>query len=202
MRLSFSKSKNATSIYVIKDVTEKNKRTTKIVEKLGTVKDLREKLNGQDPIKWAEGYVAELNKKEKQQNRDVLVKYRQSKRIEKGIQRSFNGGYLFLQQIYHQLGLHSICNDISSKYKFTFNLDSILSRLIYGRIIFPSSKLNTFLESKQLLEQPDFELQHVYRALGVIAEETDFIQSELYENSLSVSKETTIYFIMIAPIIS
>ncbi|MDI9476576.1 MAG: IS1634 family transposase [Natronincolaceae bacterium] len=188
MRLSFSKSKNATSIYVIKDVTEKNKRTTKIVEKLGTVKDLREKLNGQDPIKWAEGYVAELNKKEKQQNRDVLVKYRQSKRIEKGIQRSFNGGYLFLQQIYHQLGLHSICNDISSKYKFTFNLDSILSRLIYGRIIFPSSKLNTFLESKQLLEQPDFELQHVYRALGVIAEETDFIQSELYENSLSVSK--------------
>lgn len=38
------------------------------------------------------------------------------------------------------------------------------------------------------MEQPDFELQHVYRALGVIAEETDFIQSELYENSLSVSK--------------
>lgn len=188
MRLSFSKSKNSTSIYVIKDVTIKNKRTTKIVEKLGTLKELEEKLNGQDPIEWAKKYVEELNQKEKDQKRNVLVKYNQSKPIDKNVQRSFNGGYLFLQQIYHQLGLHKICEDISLKYKFSFNLDSILSRLLYGRVIFPSSKLNTFQESKDLLEQPDFELQHVYRALEVISKETDFIQSELYENSKSVSK--------------
>ena len=188
MRLSFSKSKNATSLYVIKDVTENNKRTTKIVEKLGTIKDLEEKLNGQDPIEWAKSYIDELNKLEMKQSRDVIVKYSQSKLIKKNVQSSFNGGYLFLQQLYHQLGLHKICNDISAKYKFTFNLDSILSRLVYGRILFPSSKLNTYQESKNLLEQPDFELQHVYRALEVIAKETDFIQSELYKNSLSVSK--------------
>lgn len=188
MRLSLSKSKNATSLYVIKDVTENKKRTTKIVEKLGTEAELRERLNGEDPYEWAKKYIEELNKKEKEQTRDVIVKYSQSKRVEKGIQRSFNGGYLFLQQIYHQLGLHKICKDISTRYKFTFNLDSILSRLTYGRILFPSSKLNTHQESKSLLEQPDFELQHVYRALEVIAKETDFIQSNLYENSLSVSK--------------
>jgi transposase len=188
MRLSFSKSKNATSLYVIKDVTENNKRTTKIVEKLGTIKDLEEKLNGQDPIEWAKSYIDELNKLEMKQSRDVIVRYSQSKLIKKNVQISFNGGYLFLQQLYHQLGLHKICNDISAKYKFTFNLDSILSRLVYGRILFPSSKLNTYQESKNLLEQPDFELQHVYRALEVIAKETDFIQSELYKNSLSVSK--------------
>ena len=45
MRLSFSKSKNSTSLYVIKDVTENNKRTTKIVEKLGTVQELEETLS-------------------------------------------------------------------------------------------------------------------------------------------------------------
>lgn len=188
MRLKISESKNAASLYVIKDITKNNKRTTKIVEKLGTIKDLERKLNGQDPIEWANKYIDKLNKEENEQNRDVIVKYSQSKLIEKGTQRSFNGGYLFLQQLYHQLGLHKISNNISDRYKFTFNLDSILSRLIYGRILFPSSKLNTFQESKRLLEQPDFELQHVYRALEVIAKETDFIQSQLYENSLSVSK--------------
>ena len=188
MRLSFSKSKNSTSLYVIKDVIKNNKRTTKIVEKLGTVKELEEKLNGQDPIEWAKKYIDELNQKEKEEKRDVLIKYNQSKVIEKDVQRSFNGGYLFLQQLYHQLGLHRICNDITAKYKFTFNLDSILSRLIYGRILFPSSKLNTYQESNQLLEQPDFELQHIYRALEVISKETDFIQAQLYENSLSISK--------------
>lgn len=188
MRLGLSKSKNSTSLYVIQSTYKNQKHSTKIVEKLGTYDELLKKLNGQDPIEWAKKYIEELNRKEKDQNRDVIVKYSQSKRIEKGVQRSFNGGYLFLQQLYHQLGLHKICNVISDKYKFTYNLDSILSRLIYGRILFPSSKFNTLQESKSLLEQPDFELQHVYRALEVIAKETDFIQSELYENSLSVLK--------------
>jgi len=186
MRLSLSKSKNATSLYVIKDVIEKNKRTTKIVEKLGTLAELQKVHD--DPIAWAKKYVDDLNKKEQEQKREVLVKYNQSVLIKRNVQRSFNGGYLFLQQLYHQLGLHKVCKDISAKYKFSFNLDSILSRLIYGRILFPSSKLNTHQESKHLLEQPDFELQHVYRALEVIAKETDFIQSELYKNSLTISK--------------
>jgi len=188
MRLSISKSKNSTSLYVIKSTYENGINSSKIVEKLGTVKELEEKLNGQDPIVWAKEYIKELNKKEKEQKRDVIVKYNQSKQIDKDIQRSFNGGYLFLQQLYHQLGLDKICNDISTKYKFTFNLNSILSRLVYGRILYPSSKLNTYQESKYLLEQPDFKLQHVYRALEVISKETDFIQSQLYENSLSISK--------------
>lgn len=188
MRLAISKSKNSTSLYVIKSTYENGVHSSKVVEKLGTVKNLEKKLNGQDPIEWAKKYVEELNKKEKEQKRDVLIKYSQSKQIEKDIKRSFNGGYLFLQQLYHQLGLHKISNDISAKYKFTFNLDSILSRLIYGRILFPSSKLNTYQESQYLLEQPDFELQHVYRALEIIAKETDFIQSKLYQNSLSVLK--------------
>ena len=84
--------------------------------------------------------------------------------------------------------MHKICKTISDNYKFSYNLDSILSRLIYGRILFPSSKLNTYQESNKLLEQPDFKLHHVCRALEVIAKETDFIQSELYKNSLSISK--------------
>ena len=86
---------------------------------------------------------------------------------------------------------HKICKEISSKYKFTFDLDSILSRLIYGRIIYPSSKLATCQLSKRFIEQPNFEIQHIYRALEIIAKETDFIQSELYSNSLKICKRNT-----------
>lgn len=188
MRLKVSRSKNATSFYVTKTVYIDKKEKTITVEKLGTEAALREKLNGQDPYEWAKNYVDKLNHEEKIQNRDVLVKFSQSKLIDKDSQNSFNGGYLFLQQLYHQLGIHKICKSISSKHKFTYDLDAILSRLIYGRILFPTSKLNTFELSKKLLEQPDFEIQHVYRALEVLAEESDFIQSELYKNSLSVAK--------------
>lgn len=180
-----SKSKNAQSLYAIKSVYENGKRSTKIVEKLGTLADLQ-KIHD-DPILWAEQYIKELTKKEKSELREVIIKRTQSKRIGMNEQHSFNGGYLFLQQLYHELKLHTICNDISNRYKFTFDLDSVLSRLIYGRIIFPSSKRNTFQLSQDFLEQPSFDIQHIYRALEVISTETDFIQAELYKNSLSIS---------------
>ena len=191
MRLSLSKSKNATSLYVIKDVIENNRRTTKVVEKLGTLEDLEKNLNGQDPIEWAKKYIEELNEKEKQEKRDVIVKYSQGKTIKRDIQYSYNGGYLFIQQIYYALGLHKICNEISKKYKFVFDLNSILSRLVYCRILFPASKLATNELSKKFIEQPNFELQHIYRALEVISKEANFIQSELYKNSLKVSERNT-----------
>ena len=191
MRLSISKSKNSTSLYVIKSTYENGVHSSKIVEKLGTVDELSKKLNGQDPIEWAKKYIDELNRKEKEEKLDVIVKYSTSKIIPKNEQRSFNGGYLFLQRIYHQLGIHKICNNLSTKYKFDFDLNSILSRLLYARIIFPASKLATLQLSKQFIEQPNFELQHIYRALEIIAKETNFIQSSLYNNSLKVTKRNT-----------
>jgi len=191
MRLKISKSPNAASLYVIKSTYENKKHSTKIVEKLGTYDELLKKLNGQDPIEWAKKYIEELNKKEKEEKREVLVKYSPSKLIPKGEQRSYNGGYLFLQKIYHELALHKICNQIAKKYKFDFDLDSILSRLVYSRVIFPASKLATHELSKRFIEQPNFDLHQIYRALEVLAKETDFIQSSLYENSLKVSKRNT-----------
>lgn len=158
------------------------------MEKLGTEKELREKLGGKDPYEWARQYIEKLNQEEKEQCREVIVKFKQAKRIPLNEQRSFNGGYLFLQQVYHSLKINKICKAISDKYKFTYDLDCILSRLLYGRILFPSSKLNTFEESKKLLEPPKFQLQHVYRALDVICREDAYIQSELYKNSRLISK--------------
>ena len=188
MRLKVSRSKNSASLYVTKTVYVDKKEHTITVEKLGTEKELREKLNGRDPYEWAKKYIEELNQKEKEESREVIIKRKQSTLLNKDEQLSFNGVYLFLQQLYHNLKLNQICKDISDKYKFSFNLDSILSRLIYGRILFPSSKLNTYQLSKTLLEQPDFEIQHIYRALEFIAKESDFMQSELYKNSLNVLK--------------
>ena len=186
MRLQISKSKNASSLYVTKSIYVNGVSTSKVVEKLGTYHELKEKLNGEDPIEWAKAYVAELTRKEKEEKREVMVRYSPAKQIAKDEQKTFNGGYLFLQQIYHQLGLSKISKVISDKYKFTYNLDSVLSRLVYSRIIFPASKLATCEQSKLFMEKPEFELQHVYRSLEVLAKESDGIQSGLYKNSLKI----------------
>jgi transposase len=193
MKLLISKSKNAASLYVQKHYYDKERRvrTSKIVEKLGTLAELEKRLGGEDPIRWAEAYVAELNRNEQEESQDVMVKFSPRKQIAKGEKRSFNGGYLFLQKIYHELGLNTLCKETTKKHKFTFNLDSILSRLLYSRILFPASKLETSKLAANFLEKPDFDLQHVYRSLEVLSKENDFIQSTLYNNSLNISKRNT-----------
>lgn len=100
-------------------------------------------------------------------------------------------GYLFLQDIYYSLGSDKICKDISKKYRIKYYLNSVLSNLIYTRIIEPSSKLSAFEAFKKFLEQPNFELQNIYRALEITAAETDSIESAVYKNSLNVVDRNT-----------
>ena len=191
MHLKITESKNARSLYVIRSTYNNGKHSSEIVKKLGTYAQLLEKLNGKDPIAWAKAYIAELNEKEKAGKREINVSFSPAKTMDFNKQVLFNGGYLFLQAIYHLLGLDSITKKIAKKHKFTFDLNAILSNLLYARILFPSSKLAAMQLVKKFLEQPSFELQHVYRALGVIAQENDLIQSELYKNSLLVAQRNT-----------
>lgn len=188
MRLSITKNKNSSSIYIIKSVTINGKRTSKVVEKLGTIEEIKLKSNGKDPYIWAKEYLDLLNKEEKENSSDVIIRLSQNKSLDKNKQITFNGGYLFLQKVYYNLKLDEICNNITNKYQFKFDLNSILSNLIYSRIIFPSSKLKTLELSKKFIEQPNFDYNHILRALEIISKESDFIQSELYKNSLKYSQ--------------
>ena len=191
MRLRITKCKNTDIFYVIKTVYVNGKQKTITVERIGNTKEVLQKSEGEDPYIWSKKYVEELNKKEQEGTREILIKKSQTKQIEKNKNNCFNCGYLFLEKIYYELGIDKICEEISDKYQFKYDLNNILSRLIYGRIIFPSSKLATNELSKKFIEQPNFELQHIYRALEVINKENDFIQSELYKNSLKISKRNT-----------
>ena len=191
MRLNVVRSAHAASLYVVKSAWVNGKRTTKVVEKLGTEASLREKLGGEDPYKWAEAYIADLNKKADEEKALISVSFSPSRQINKDERRSFNVGYLFLQKIYYDLRINKICTSIKKKHSFNYDLNSILSRLIYTRIIFPGSKKSSFEDSHKFVEQPKFELHQIYRALSVLSEEMDFIQAQLYRNSLVLSKRNT-----------
>lgn len=187
MRIKKTVSKNFEFYYIIKDINRGGKRTTKIVEKLGKLDDIKVRANGEDPIIWLNNYVNKLTIKEKEGTREIIKTYSPNRLINKDNQNSFNGGYLFLQKIYYDLKINNICDDITNRHQFKFDLNSILSNLVYSRIIYPSSKLKTLELSKNYLEQPNFEYNDILRALEVISNEFDFIQSELYKNSSKYS---------------
>ena len=190
MRIMKGRSADPT-YHVIQDVKRNGKRSTEIIENLGSASEICKKYHVTDADAWADEYIKKLREDDKLKRHNVIVSFDTAAMIEQGKRLSFNVGYLFLQQIYYKLGLPSICKKIKKDSSFEYSLDSILSRLIYGRILFPSSKLSCYEQSQRLMEQPDFELHHVYRALSVLSENSDLIQAELYKRSKKLIKRNT-----------
>lgn len=185
-------SKNTTLYYVQKSYRQENgKNATKYVERLGNIEQLKARFGEADPIGEAKKYVAELTRAEKERSRKVRVEYSPTELILKDKQRSYNGGYLFLQKIYYELGLDYICDKIEKKHKNEYDLNEILSILLYTRLMYPGSKLSSLEDAGKFIEQPESKIHQVYRALSVLAEESDNIQADVYKRSLKLGDRDT-----------
>lgn len=188
MRIKITESKNAKSFYVIKSIYENGSHTSKIVEKLGTLEEVKAKAGDQDPYEWAKEYAKKLTEEYKQEKQDIILRFKPQSRLEMNEQNCCFGGYLFLKQIYYRLGLDRICRRISGEYKFEYDLNGILETLIYSRVLSPGSKYSTMEYAGRMLEKPTFQLHDLYRSLEILSKESDRIQSELYRNSLNPGK--------------
>ena len=191
MRLGWAKKGNSISYYVHKTIRVDGKNKSLVIKRLGSEKYICETYGVTDAKAWCKEQVLLMNEAEKEDSATFNIELCASTDLAIDEQRRFNGGYLFLQDIYYELGLHKICRAISGRHSFEYDLNDIFSRLIYTRILYPSSKRNSFEESKRFIEQPSFELHDIYRSLSVVAEESDYIQSRLFKNSATIQKRNT-----------
>ncbi len=195
MRLSISKSKNTENFYInFSYINEKGVNTSKIYKKLGNLEQLKKQLNTDnrdEVIAWCKEQARIETEQYKKEKEEVRIPFSPDKLINLNEQRSFNCGYLFLQCIYRDLRFDRILRNIRNRHCYEYDLNAILSDLIFARILSPSSKNSSFDFCKSLLEQPSYELYDVYRSLSVLAEESDYIQSEIFRNSQLVHKRNT-----------
>ena len=188
MRVTTSKSKSAESFYISKGyVNDKGVSTSVIVRKLGTLSELIKEHGPtrEDVMRWAkeEAKIETQKYKHEQEIMSVQITFHADRQLDYGKQSFYRGGYLFLQSIYYGLQLNKTCRKLRDKYKFKYDINAILSDLIYARVLEPASKRSSFKTASEFLEKPSYELHDVYRALDVLGIECDFIQSEVYKNS-------------------
>ena len=172
MRVTTSKSKNSESFYITQSyINAQGKSTSKTIRKLGTLAELSKRLNtDRDGVMaWANEQARLETARYKSEKEDalVMVPFHSNKLMDYHMHKLFTGGYLFLQSVYYGLKVDSICRKIKSRYKFEYDLNAILSDLVYTRVLEPSSKSSSFRAAKQFLEPPTYELHDVYRALSV-----------------------------------
>lgn len=191
MRVTTSKSKNSESFYINYAFIDKNgKSTSKTFKKLGSLKELSEKLktDRDGVMAWAKEQARIATEQHNKENEIVSIPFSPNQIIKKNDQRNFNCGYLFLQSLYSDLRFDNICRNIKSRHKYQYDLNAILSDLIFARILHPSSKKASYDYAQTLLEQPKYNLENVYRSLSVLAQESDYIQAEVYKNSNFIHK--------------
>ena len=196
MNLHITKSKNAESFYIAKSYVKSNGTTSSvIVRKLGTLAELLPEHGPtrDDVIAWCkeECRLETLKYKEEKKEKSVQITFHADRQLDYNDKKLFQGGYLFAQSVYYKLQLNRTCRKIKSRHKYEYDLNAILSDLIYNRILNPQSKLSAYKAAQNYLETPSYELHDVYRALSVLAEESDFIQAEVFKNSSFVTKRNT-----------
>lgn len=195
MRVKVTRSRNSECFYVIKSVREGKKTTTKVVERLGTRRELEARLGeGTDVEAWCRARAAELTEQEKGRTRRVTRTYDPTRRV--GGRRLYLGGHVFVDRVLTELGVGEMCRQIASRHRFSYDLESILRALVCCRALEPDSKLSTCALAGSLIHQDAIEPHDVYRALSVLAEESDFVQEWLYRRSARVAGRKTgvLYF--------
>lgn len=186
MYITITGSKNNKDVYITQSYRKENGKTSsRIFKKLGKYNELLSKFGGDKDalMAWAKSEAEKETVLLNESNAPVSINFSPSSVINKGEERYFNVGYLFLQHICYELRLDNICRKINCRHNYKYDFHSILTDLIYARIISPSSKLSSYSFCQSFLEKPKYTLQNVYRSLSVMAEESYFIQEELYKNS-------------------
>ena len=189
MRVSIMKSGPDKIAYIVDSYRVEGKVKTKIVKRLGKLSDLEKQYD--DPLAFCREQARILTEQKKEEEDSFDVKFFPQRFLSPNQNVLFNAGYLFLQKIYYGLSLDKVCMKVQKKSKCEFDLNSILKDLIFSRILYPSSKRSSFELSHRFIEQPDYELHDVYRALDLLSSHISFIQSEVYKNSSNVCKRNT-----------
>ena len=185
MRLSITHTKNNTYFYMIKSFRINGKNTTKIIECLGNIEDVKKKANGEDPVVWAKKYIAKKTEEENENKGIYYDKLLEDKDLSSD-KKVFNLGHIFLRKIFQELQLDKLSKEIKKKYKIEYDLSDILEDLICTRILDPSSKSSSYEKAKNFLRQPKYQLHDVYRALDIIQKEKEVIEQWCYEKSLNL----------------
>lgn len=186
MYVSITGNKGNQDVYIKQSYRKDNGKTSsRIYKKLGKYNTLLEQFSGNEKelMDWTKKEAEKETLAYNHQKEKVSLSLSPLARIPLDEERVFNIGYLFLQKICSELRIDNICRNIRNHHKFSYDFHAILTDLIYARILAPSSKLSSYKYCHSLLEPPKYSLQDLYRALSVLAEESDFIQEELYKNS-------------------
>jgi transposase len=194
MKLNYDRKSKDPTYFVQKGYRNGKKTTTKNIARIGKHSELLKITD--DPLAYAKEQVALYNDEEKNSRltMEVKIDFNEKIKISKELVSSstnLNIGYLYLQQLYHELEIGSFFRQITSTSKITFDPNTVNRFLTFARILYPDSKLGTCQHLDHYYEQPSFSHNHVMRTMDIMEDHYDEYLTHLFNKSNNIVKRNT-----------
>lgn len=186
--------KGITRLYFYESYYVNGKTKQKCVENLGRLDVLKKQFD--DPVSHFKK-VAENRTLEKKASTTSSVTIDTASTMDTDEDNLKNAGYVVLKDLYKQLALDKFWKNILKKTSIQYDLEAIFRLLVFSRILYPGSKMDTFQGKDIYFEGfQGFSLKDVYKALDLFDQYNEQLQKWIYEHSSAICARdmSTAYF--------
>ena len=163
-------------LYYAVSIRKGKKTTSKNVRRIGRLSELKKEYT--DPIAH---FRAEAKRLTDEGRSESSFEIPANLMLDPMKKRRVMLGYIFPQSVYYSLGLDMVMRGIRNESKVTYDFNRIMRDLIIGRVLSPLSKSSTYEKAFSFPEPPDYDLQHVYRSLSLMAKNFDLIEEKAFK---------------------
>ena len=163
-------------LYYAVSIRKGKKTTSKNVRRIGRLSELKKEYT--DPIAH---FRAEAKRLTDEGRSESSFEIPANVMLDPMKKRRVMLGYIFPQSVYYSLGLDMVMRGIRNESKATYDFNRIMRDLIIGRVLSPLSKSSTYEKAFSFPEPPDYDLQHVYRSLSLMAKSFDHIEEKAFK---------------------
>lgn len=163
-------------LYYAVSIRKGKKTTSKNVRRIGRLSELKKEYT--DPIAH---FRAEAKRLTEEGKSEPSFEIPANVMLDPMKKRRVMLGYIFPQSVYYSLGLNTVMRSIRNESKVTYDFNRIMRDLVIGRVLSPLSKSSTYEKAFSFPEPPDYDLQHVYRSLSLMAKNFDLIEEKAFK---------------------
>ena len=163
-------------LYYAVSIRKGKKTTSKNVRRIGRLSELKKEYT--DPIAH---FRAEAKRLTDEGRSESSFEIPANLMLDPMKKRRVMLGYIFPQSVYYSLGLNTVMRSIRNESKVTYDFNRIMRDLVIGRVLSPLSKSSTYEKAFSFPEPPDYDLQHVYRSLSLMAKNFDLIEEKAFK---------------------
>lgn len=178
--------KGISRLYLYESYYKNGKPNQRCIESLGRLDELQKQF--EDPISHFKKVAADRTY-EKKASRKISISIDLDSSLNIGDDNFKNVGYVVLKELYKQLELDKFWKLILKKTSIKYDLEAVFRLLVFSRILYPGSKLETFSKKDIYFENlQGFTLKDTYKALDFFDQYNEELQKWIYLHSSNICK--------------